>query len=417
MPWNVALWFALARLRLAVEADCDQRVLRAHPDVRAYGSLLVDVSERRVRRTLPLVALVESASHLGRRVALMTARTPRLLPLRIAGAALVGCACVAAACKAPRPDAVRGSSMSLVTRDTSGYEVAPLPPMHATTIDGRGIARTMADYKGKVVLLYIWETWCAPCQLQLKQFEQLHREFGPQGLAVVAVSLDDSNAARRVRDSVKAMGLTFEVLHDPTRRTFFHDYQTGTGLPETYVIGREGSIRFKMQGWGRGDRESPWMRRLIQQLVTIPKEASVPPPRLIGLRSTTIASPGGGGAAAPRVLSVGQARRAVVRFFPAALTGGLGKRPYLWFAADDENRILSAAAGRQALQRDSSGSPNGVTWESVRQMLVGIPRSPQPGDVVELREFEVGNDTVSVVWARLGARLPTGVSRQASGRP
>jgi len=57
MPWNAALWYALSRLRLAVEADCDRRVLQTHPNAHAYGSLLVDVTERNLRNTLHLTAL------------------------------------------------------------------------------------------------------------------------------------------------------------------------------------------------------------------------------------------------------------------------------------------------------------------------------------------------------------------------
>jgi beta-lactamase regulating signal transducer with metallopeptidase domain len=105
MPWNVALWFAFGRLRLAVELDCDTRVLRAHPDVRRYGALLVEVSERSLRATLPMAALVESDSHLTRRIEFMSNHQTRFVLLRLAGASILSSILVAAACAAPRPSA------------------------------------------------------------------------------------------------------------------------------------------------------------------------------------------------------------------------------------------------------------------------------------------------------------------------
>ena len=139
MPWNIALWFARARLRLAVEADCDQRVLRRHPDVRAYGALLVDVSERSSSALLARVALIASTSHLAHRVALMTARRPRLRVLRAGVAAIVACVCLAAACEAPRPTVA--SAVSTAGGRDSDAAGGMMPPMQGTTIDGRRLTR------------------------------------------------------------------------------------------------------------------------------------------------------------------------------------------------------------------------------------------------------------------------------------
>ena len=128
MPWNAALWYALSRLRLAVEADCDGRVLRAHPDVRAYSSLLVDVTERNMRSAMHLAALGDSRSQLARRLTLLTARVPRHLAVRVLGAALLSLFCVAIACETPTPAPIsREAGASARARP-----VAPaLPDSHA----------------------------------------------------------------------------------------------------------------------------------------------------------------------------------------------------------------------------------------------------------------------------------------------
>jgi len=116
MPWNAALWYALGRLRLAVEADCDRRVLRTHPDARAYSSLLVDVTERNLVSTLHLAALGESRSQLARRLDLLTARDPRHRTVRVLGAVLLSATCVLIACEAPQPAASARESSATARR-------------------------------------------------------------------------------------------------------------------------------------------------------------------------------------------------------------------------------------------------------------------------------------------------------------
>jgi cytochrome c biogenesis protein CcmG/thiol:disulfide interchange protein DsbE len=278
MPWNVALWYALGRLRLAVEADCDQRVLRAHPDVHAYGSLLVDVNEKTLTATLPLVALAESASHLARRLALMTARAPNLVRLRLGVAALVSGLCIVLACETPQPSMAHDTSeVSKVPGASDGnrFDVAlgaPAPPLLGTTLDGTR-SKTLADYKGKVVLLNVWSTWCYPCRAVMPDLEKLHREFGPQGLAVVAVSAEAPGTVARLRDSTQAMGLTFEVLHDATGATY-RAYQV-KGVPETFIIARDGTLRKKVVGSLGWEREADANRTLIRELLRTPEPSGL----------------------------------------------------------------------------------------------------------------------------------------------
>jgi peroxiredoxin len=137
------------------------------------------------------------------------------------------------------------------------------PPFHATTVDGTPREKTLADYKGKVLLVNVWATWCAPCRVEMPSIEKLHRDFGPQGLAVVAVSVDDPGAEARIREYAKELGITFEVLHDAAKE-ISRNYQV-TGYPETFVIGREGAIRKKVIG--AADWNSEANRALIRELL------------------------------------------------------------------------------------------------------------------------------------------------------
>jgi TonB family protein len=95
MPWNPALWWIGKRLRLAVEMDCDARVLRVAPDRERYARLLILIAQRRTRTTVATM-LASSPSNLNRRIAGMSVRHPantrlRLVALSIAAAAAVAC--------------------------------------------------------------------------------------------------------------------------------------------------------------------------------------------------------------------------------------------------------------------------------------------------------------------------------------
>jgi hypothetical protein len=105
-------------------------------------------------------------------------------------------------------------------------------------------------------------------------------------------------------------------------------------------------------------------------------------------------------------------RRAVERHYPGALTGGMGRRPYLWFVGDRTNRVLGFASGREGLGVDQlelrrRGLPNltvrdAITWGSVVRMVPGTPLSAQRrGDLLQVATFPTGTDTVVVIWARL----------------
>jgi len=142
---------------------------------------------------------------------------------------------------------------------------SPAPEFHAATLDTTSPPRTktLADYKGQVVLLNVWATWCPPCRVEMPSIEALHRAYGPQGLHVVAVSIDDKGQEKAVRDFAREFGLTFEILHDPTG-AIQKSYQT-TGVPETFVIATDGTIRKKLIG--AADWNSPANRALVAQLL------------------------------------------------------------------------------------------------------------------------------------------------------
>jgi len=136
------------------------------------------------------------------------------------------------------------------------------PNFRAATLDGHG-EKTLNDYKGQVVVLNVWATYCEPCKKELPSFERLYQEYGPKGLKLVAVSVDAGVSDDSIRTFARNFGVTFEILHD-SAGTIEQAYQT-TGYPETFVIGREGDIRKKFIG--ADDWSSQGNRALIAQLL------------------------------------------------------------------------------------------------------------------------------------------------------
>ncbi|MEO7103819.1 MAG: TlpA disulfide reductase family protein [Gemmatimonadaceae bacterium] len=150
-----------------------------------------------------------------------------------------------------------------------GTELHPLgtgtraPDFHALTLDTPPKEKSLADYKGQVVLINVWATWCQPCRVEMPSIERLYQAYGSKGLRVVAVSIDDPGTESAIRAFVHDMGMTFEVLHD-SAGTIEHAYQV-TGYPETVIVGKDGIIRKKVAQ--ATDWDSDGNRRLIERLL------------------------------------------------------------------------------------------------------------------------------------------------------
>ncbi len=149
--------------------------------------------------------------------------------------------------------------------DTVGV-ASRAPSFSASTLDSLPGTKTLDDYRGDVVLLNIWATWCGPCRVEMPSIQTLHEAYAPRGLKVVAVSVDEGGTEDQIRSFADSLGLTFEILHDSTG-AIQRSYRT-TGVPETVVIGRDGLIRKRVVGAIHWD--SPANRGLVEQLLAKP---------------------------------------------------------------------------------------------------------------------------------------------------
>ena len=137
------------------------------------------------------------------------------------------------------------------------------PTFRARALDGARTVKTLDDYRGKVVVLNVWATWCPPCIVEMPSFERLHREVADTNLRIIAISVDEFVGGDSVLAFARDLGVTFEILHD-SARVIDRQYQI-TGYPETFVIAKDGTIRKK---WlGPADWSSPSNVALIRGLL------------------------------------------------------------------------------------------------------------------------------------------------------
>ena len=170
MPWNIPLWWQAGRLSLAIEVDCDARVLRADVPRERYGLLLLAIAQR---QSTPMFApaLSEPTSHLERRVTAMQRSLPTRPVLAAAGLTLVAAICIALACSAPSPESPAGqatqrtaSNASAPKTDRDRYfdfqvskQAAPMPgnpqprypdALQAAKISGQVVVQFVIDTSG-----------------------------------------------------------------------------------------------------------------------------------------------------------------------------------------------------------------------------------------------------------------------------
>jgi hypothetical protein len=142
-PWNPLLWWQLRRLRLAIEVDCDRRLLAAGAEPTDYASALLDCSLQRMTLFAVNAAMAEPASTLERRIAFMHAHQTKGWTLSAAFALLVAAASVFAATQVPSPTGAPGSGASLQAY-AGNYGFAPVTILHIA-VQGERLAAAFAS--------------------------------------------------------------------------------------------------------------------------------------------------------------------------------------------------------------------------------------------------------------------------------
>ena len=110
--------------------------------------------------------------------------------------------------------------------------------------DIKGQQHSLSDYRGKVVLVNFWATWCEPCRQEMPSIQRLRDKFAGKAFAAFAVNVDEPEA--RVRTFIKQSGLDLPVLLD-TNKTVTRNWGVRV-LPVTFLVDREGRVRYRAVG-------------------------------------------------------------------------------------------------------------------------------------------------------------------------
>jgi thiol-disulfide isomerase/thioredoxin len=132
-------------------------------------------------------------------------------------------------------------------------------------MDGQQVS--LQQYRGKVVFLNFWATWCIPCREEMPALERLHQTYQAQDLAIISIDLKEG--VDQVKAFFQKLGLSFPSLLDPNG-VVFRDYLVA-GMPTTYLIDRDGTM--VARGVGGRDWTRPEALQLIQELLKSPPAA------------------------------------------------------------------------------------------------------------------------------------------------
>lgn len=121
---------------------------------------------------------------------------------------------------------------------------APARDYAAATLAGDTIS--LESLEGQVVLLNLWATWCAPCRMETPYLQSVYDEHRDQGFNIVGISMDTGDAADAIEMFVEEYEVSYTILHDP-KMLGMELYQV-LGLPATFLIDREGVLRWMRYG-------------------------------------------------------------------------------------------------------------------------------------------------------------------------
>ncbi len=119
----------------------------------------------------------------------------------------------------------------------------PAPEFILSNLDGKPVH--LSAFRGKVVVLNFWATWCAPCRTEIPWFIALQREYGPQGLQVIGISLDEGGKDA-IEPFVQKMAINYPVLLGDEHVASL--YGAAEILPTTYYISRDGVVLALVKG-------------------------------------------------------------------------------------------------------------------------------------------------------------------------
>jgi thiol-disulfide isomerase/thioredoxin len=153
------------------------------------------------------------------------------------------------------------------------FKRTPEPLAEVNFVDGTGAARTLADFRGKTILLNLWATWCAPCREEMPSLDRLEAELGSEKFEVVALAVDrtGADAAKKFLDETGVKSL--KLYTDPTTRS--GSALKAIGMPTTILIDAEGREIGRLPGPAEWDSDAA--KALVRETIAPASQTSAAP--------------------------------------------------------------------------------------------------------------------------------------------
>lgn len=148
-----------------------------------------------------------------------------------------------------------------IPESTLGLKLSsPAPDFTLESLTGNNLS--LSDYHGKLVLLNFWATWCAPCKIPTPRFIELQNAYGPQGLQIIGVALDEDATKAEIAEFADKMRVNYPILigNEKVARA----YGGIPAMPASFFIGRDGKIIDKIIGIKEKDEFEISIQRALE---------------------------------------------------------------------------------------------------------------------------------------------------------
>jgi peroxiredoxin len=120
----------------------------------------------------------------------------------------------------------------------------------------------LSDYKGQVIIVNFWATWCSPCILEIPHLQAMYKELSPEGFVVLGINIDEARHISGIRPLAKKLGMEYPILLDKDR-SVMNVYNPSGVLPYNLVINRKGQIYAYFEGYDIGKMNE--MKKVVEE--------------------------------------------------------------------------------------------------------------------------------------------------------
>ncbi len=153
------------------------------------------------------------------------------------------------------------SVLAATSLASSGLEGHAAPDFALKSSTGENLR--LSEYRGDVVMINFWATWCGPCRQEMPLLDELYQRYSRVGFNLLGVNIDDDS--RRAMQMIEELGVNFPVLFDASKKV--SELYDVDAMPVTVLVDREGTVRYVHQGYKPGyeDKYLTQIRTLLRE--------------------------------------------------------------------------------------------------------------------------------------------------------